>query len=136
MFCFLFFPTPTNAHTFSCPMVLTTTVQQIPPSCTATGGVWAQSQALPSPSSLHPPHSPPPPPAPLARGHVPPQHCYQTTPTTAQWVPPWCLHHVSPAGRFVHPPCHNQHIFVHYCFHNLFITETLVHLCCLMWNTF
>lgn len=100
---FLFIiPPPTDAHTSSCPMVLTTTVQPVPHTCITMGGVWAQCQALPSRSSLLPPHPPPPPPAPLVHGHVPPLPCCQTTLTTARWAPPWCLHLESPAGRFVH----------------------------------
>lgn len=87
-------------HANSCPMVSTTTAQPVPPTCIATGAVWAQCQTLPSPSSLPPPQ--PPPPAPLVHGHVLHQPCCQTTLPTAHWVPPWCLHHESPAGRFVH----------------------------------
>lgn len=102
LFSLLVIPAPTNAHTFSCPMVSTTTVQPVPPACTAKGGVWAQCRAVRSPSSLFPPHLPPPPPAPLAHGHVLPLPCCQTTLTSAWWVPPWCLHHESLAGRFVH----------------------------------
>lgn len=87
-------------HANSCPMVSTTTAQPVPPTCIATGAVWAQCQTLPSPSSLPPPQ--PPPPAPLVHGHVLHRPCCQTTLPTAHWVPPWCLHHESPAGRFVH----------------------------------
>lgn len=95
-------PPPINARTRSCPMVLTTTVRPIPHTCIATGEAWGQGQALPSPSSLlPPPHPPPLPPAPPVHGHVPPQPCFQTTLTTARWGQ-WCLHHESPAGRFVH----------------------------------
>lgn len=90
------------AHTSSCPMVLTTTARSVPPTCIATGEVWAQGQALPSPSSPLPPHPTPPPPAPLAHGHVLPQPCCQTKLIPACWAPQWCLHHESPAGRFVH----------------------------------
>lgn len=93
-------PPPTGTHTTSCPMVSTTTAQAVPPSCIATGEVWAQCRALPSPSSLPPPQ--PPPPAPLVHGHVLHQPCCQTTLLTAHWAPQWCLHHESPAGRFVH----------------------------------
>lgn len=99
----------THTYASSCPMVLTTTVQQIPPTCTAMGGVWAR--ALPFPSSLLLPHPPPPLPAQPAHGHVPPQPCCQTTLTTARWAPPWCLHHESPAGRLVHSSDTGDHLF-------------------------
>lgn len=102
LLCSVITPPPTDAHTSSCRMALTTTVRPIPlPTCIAAGGVWAQGPALPSPSPFLPPHPPPPPPAPLVHGHVPPQPWCQTTLITARWVP-WCLHHESPAGRFVH----------------------------------
>lgn len=89
-------PMPTSS-----PMVLSSTVRPIPLICIATGGVWAQGQALPSPSSLLHLHPPLPHPVPPVHGHVLPQLCYQTTLPTAHWAP-WFLHHESRAGRFVH----------------------------------
>lgn len=90
-------PPPVCTLTTSCPMVSTTTVQPAPTTFIAMGAVWAQ----PSPSSLRPPPHPPPRVLPV-HGHVPPRLCFQTSPTTACWVPPWCRHHESLAGRSVH----------------------------------
>lgn len=116
MFVSVIIPPPADPHASSCPTVLTTTVRPVPLTCIATGGVWAQGQALPSPSSLLPPHPTPPPPAPPVHGPVLPQPCCQTNLSTARWAPPWCLHHESPAGRFVHHlGLDDQHIPILLC---------------------